>query len=59
MRKRLKKKRHSCPMCKPHKMGITNRWKSKEFMKMMKDMEEMLEYLKFDKELDDIESEDG
>jgi hypothetical protein len=59
MRKRLKRKRHSCPMCKPHKMGITNRWKSKEFMEMMKDMEEISEYLKSGKGLDDTESENG
>jgi len=30
MRKKLKKKRRSCRLCKPHKMGIENRWKPKE-----------------------------
>ena len=30
MRKRLKKKRHSCSLCKPHKMGQANRWKAKD-----------------------------
>lgn len=30
MRKRLKHKKHSCPMCKPHKMGWENRWSPKE-----------------------------
>ena len=30
MRKRLKKKLHSCPMCKPHKMHGACRWKPKE-----------------------------
>lgn len=29
MRKRLKKKRRSCAMCKPHKAG---RWKAREKM---------------------------
>ena len=30
MRKRYKKKRHSYPLCKPHKMGMVHRWKAKE-----------------------------
>lgn len=30
MRKRLKKKKHSCAMCKAHKMHGSNRWKSKD-----------------------------
>lgn len=30
MRKRLKKKKHSCALCKPHKMGGCNRWKAKD-----------------------------
>jgi hypothetical protein len=30
MRKRLKKKRRSCAMCKPHKMGGATRWKPKD-----------------------------
>jgi hypothetical protein len=30
MRKRLKRKRHSCALCKPYKMGGENRWKPKE-----------------------------
>jgi len=34
MRKRLKKKKKSCPLCKPHKMKGTNRWKPKEFAKI-------------------------
>lgn len=41
MRKRLKKKRRSCPRCKPHKMGISNRWKAKEFERMERDEQEM------------------
>jgi hypothetical protein len=30
MRKRMKLKKRSCPMCKPHKMGHDCRWKPKE-----------------------------
>lgn len=30
MRKRLKKKKRSCPLCKPYKMRGENRWKPKE-----------------------------
>ena len=30
MRKRLKLKRRSCKMCKPHKMGLARRWKNRE-----------------------------
>jgi hypothetical protein len=30
MRKRLKKKKHSCALCKPHKMGKCGRWKEKD-----------------------------
>ena len=43
MRKRLKKKLHSCAMCKPHKMHGANRWsikdeaKLKEFERLIKD----------------------
>lgn len=32
MRKGLKLKRHSCAMCKPHKMRGCNRWKPRERM---------------------------
>ena len=34
MRKRIKIKKHSCALCKPHKTGHSNRWKSKELEKM-------------------------
>lgn len=34
MRKRLKKKARSCPLCKPHKMRGSNRWKIKELAKL-------------------------
>jgi hypothetical protein len=30
MRKRMKKKLRSCPLCKPHKTGGENRWSAKE-----------------------------
>ena len=30
MRKRLKVKKHSCKLCKPFKMGFSNRWKPRE-----------------------------
>ncbi len=31
MRKRLKHKKRSCALCKPNKVGWTNRWKAREF----------------------------
>lgn len=34
MRKRLKKKKRSCAMCKPHKMKWANRWKKKEMVQL-------------------------
>ena len=34
MRKRLKKKKKSCPLCKPQKVGGANRWKRKEFQSL-------------------------
>jgi len=34
MRKQYKKKKRSCPMCKPYKMGWDNRWKLKDKIKM-------------------------
>jgi hypothetical protein len=30
VRKMYKNKKRSCPLCKPHKRGYTNRWKEKE-----------------------------
>jgi len=30
MRKRMKKKKKSCGLCKPHKRAMGNRWKVKE-----------------------------
>jgi hypothetical protein len=32
MRKVMKRKRKSCAMCKPWKMGGSNRWKAKDYM---------------------------
>ena len=40
MRKRSKNKRHSCAMCKPHKMGGANRWKPKDEM-LLKEFEKV------------------
>jgi|GEM_PF-2061019 len=40
-RKRMKKKKRSCPLCKPHKMGGDNRWKPKEYGRMKADVQEM------------------
>jgi len=34
MRKRFKKKKRSCALCKPHKMEGATRWKTKEFAKI-------------------------
>lgn len=42
MRKQYKKKKKSCAMCKPHKMGWDNRWKHKEKIQQEVDEEEML-----------------
>lgn len=35
MRKRNKKKKHSCWLCKPHKTNNGLRWKNKEFDKLV------------------------
>jgi len=44
MRKRYKKKKRSCRMCKPHKMHISKRWKNK-------DLQQLKEFEKLKKEL--------
>jgi hypothetical protein len=44
MRKQLKKKKRSCALCKPHKVGWDNRWKVKEreaIKRFEKDREEL------------------
>jgi hypothetical protein len=38
MRKNYKRKRRSCALCKPHKVGCDKRWKVKEAARRM-DME--------------------
>jgi len=43
MRKRFKKKKHSCGLCKPHKLAFSNRWKEKDFA-AMKDFEKEKRY---------------
>lgn len=40
-RKRLKKKRRSCRLCKPHKMGLDTRWKPREMARLKNDEAEM------------------
>jgi hypothetical protein len=39
MRKNYKRKRRSCALCKPHKVGWDKRWKPKEAVRRM-DMEQ-------------------
>lgn len=46
MRKRMKKKLRSCKMCKPHKMGLANRWKPRELDRMKRDEREILDAVK-------------
>lgn len=46
MRKQLKKKKHSCRSCKPHKMGISNRWKPHVLQQMKLDNKEIKKYFK-------------
>lgn len=41
MRKRQKEKKHSCKMCKPHKMGWSNRWTPKESERLQRDEKSM------------------
>ena len=48
MRKRLKKKKKSCPLCKPHKMCGDNRWKTKEFAGL-KEFEKIKKFIKYGK----------
>ena len=44
MRKRFKKKRHSCALCKPYKMEKSCRWKDEEF-EQMREFERMKQML--------------
>jgi uncharacterized iron-regulated membrane protein len=41
MRKRLKKKRRACGLCKPHKRAMSNRWKTKDLALLKKAETEM------------------
>lgn len=34
MRKRLKLKKHSCALCKPHKMRGANRWDARDLSRL-------------------------
>jgi len=34
MRKRYKQKKRSCPLCKPHKLGLEKRWKNKDLARL-------------------------
>lgn len=43
MRKRMKKKARSCRMCKPHKMGLENRWNQKERVRLTESEKEIAE----------------
>ena len=38
MRKKYKKKKHSCKLCKPHKMKWAKRWSSKD-LSLLKEFE--------------------
>lgn len=46
MRKRYKKKRRSCPLCKPHKLGLEKRWKNKDLARLEEFEREQLEIRK-------------
>jgi len=41
MRKRLKRKKRSCALCKPHKMGKALRWKAADFDMLLNDEKEI------------------
>lgn len=43
MRKRFKIKRHSCGLCKPHKLGLAHRWTAKDFARIKEFEREKLE----------------
>lgn len=46
MRKQYKNKLKSCPLCKPHKTGHSNRWTDKDLAKMKETDEEIKEAIK-------------
>ncbi len=41
MRKRLKKKHRACALCKPHKRGMSNRWKERDLATLKRAESEM------------------
>ncbi|MBK7972750.1 MAG: hypothetical protein IPK07_05515 [Deltaproteobacteria bacterium] len=46
MRKRLKRKRRSCGLCKPNKVGGASRWPAKEADALARDEREIREALR-------------
>jgi len=46
MRKQYKTKKRSCGLCKPHKKGLDNRWKTKDRAGMSRVEKEIREHLK-------------
>jgi len=46
MRKRLKKKKRSCALCKPHKMGKALRWKAADYDRLVSDEKEIKKALR-------------
>lgn len=46
MRKRQKQKKHSCPLCKSHKMGWGCRWTHKDADRLKRSEQEILDILK-------------
>ena len=49
MRKRYKNKKRTCVLCKPHKRGMSNRWKNK-------DEQELKMWEKTEKEIEKTEN---
>jgi len=48
MRKRLKRKRRSCALCKPYKTGGAGRWSVKEAIALRRDEREIQEAVRRD-----------
>jgi len=46
MRKRMKMKKHSCALCKAHKMGGACRWSMKELDRLKRSESEILKMLR-------------
>lgn len=46
MRKRMKNKKRSCALCKPHKRGISNRWTHKQFFLLVDSIKEIRNSMK-------------